>query len=129
MAERSSDLIVSTRASDTENPSASKTSALTIWVGLFSAKLFMTALLLRSLFLDCFDPEFQGQMLAFRVAEIGAKLLLVSVAKQFKIERNRTGQVSHIASVAFYVAFEFGKREIVWIECHQTQVLKCSRKH
>jgi hypothetical protein len=55
--------------------------------------------------------------------------LLVAVAKQLEIERNRTSQVSYIASVTLYVAFEFGKCEIVWIECHQAQVLKRSRKH
>jgi hypothetical protein len=69
------------------------------------------------------------QVFSLRIAEIGTKLLLVTMAKQLQIKRNGTSQVSHIASVSLYIAFELGKREIVWIKCHQALVLKCSRKH
>src|SRR5215469_3623800 len=129
MAERSSDLILSALASDAGNSSASKIFAFTTWVGLFFAMFFITRLFLRSVFFDCFDPEFQGQIFASRVAEVRTKLLLVAVAKELEIERDGTSQVSHIGAVTFNIAFEFCKSEIVWIKRHQAQVSKRSGKH
>ena len=70
-----------------------------------------------SFFFDCFNPEFQRQVLALRIAKIRAKLV-VTVTKQLQIERKSYGQVPHVTSVALDVAFEFRKREIVGIKRH-----------
>src|SRR5580698_11139437 len=69
-------------------------------------------------FFDCFDPEFQRQIFALRIAQVWAKLLIVTVAEQIQIEGNNAGQIPHIASVTLDIAFKFGKRQIVGIESH-----------
>lgn len=61
------------------------------------------------------DPEFQGQVLAFRVSEQGPHPL-VPGPKSLDVERNGIGEVKNAFTVPLAVAPELGEGQVVGIE-------------
>src|ERR1017187_3460581 len=81
------------------------------------------------LFFDRIDPELQGQILALWVAQVGAWPNPIALPEQLQIESDGARQVPHVVAVAFDIAFEFGEREVVWIERHEMKVAKRPWEH
>ncbi len=81
------------------------------------------------IFRDRFDPKPQCQIFPFRIAEIWAELCLIALAKQVQVEWDCPGQVPHIVTIPFNIAFELRQCKIVRIKGHKTETPKCSGEY
>ena len=70
---------------------------------------------------DHFEPEFEGEVFALRIAEVDAEFVVVAALQGLDIERHDLGEVEDVVAVTGRVAFDLGKSDVVGIEGEETE--------